>query len=305
MSIFRYCASVVTRLSQQLKQSFISLQNRISGYFSFLQEHRQAKKYFWISLVIPAVVILFLVVILPLKINLPIGSDQHSNQNFFIDAETEIDQIDIVKKFSKKMVDLKSEELFLKSQVSMAKRDSINLIVNLVDSTVSLNIQGVTIRDCKIYHFKMSQAFKHIEANPKFFDWLAEPFNLKDEWATTVKVPITIRKAPKDTIEAKKYKREPAALDRPDILFTMQFDRNLALRVHQIEPVNFKGWLRRWLYNRILFLNMYADTFMAFFHLTIPQNPYWIEIEISKNDALAIYRATPNNAALALRLPPA
>ena len=305
MSIFRYCASVVTRLSQKLKQSFISLQNRISGYFNFLYEHRQAKKYFWISLVMPAIVIFIFVVILPLKINVPVAKEQYFHQDFFIPAEAAIDQIDIVKKFSKKMVDLKNEELFLKSQLSMAKRDSINLIVNLVDSTVSLNIQGVTIRDCKIYQFKMSQAFKHIEANPKLFDWLAEPFNLKDEWATAAKVPITIRKAPRDTIEAKKYKREPAALDQPDILFTMQFDRNLFLRVHQIEPITFKGWLRRWLYNRILFLNMYADTFIAFFHLTIPQNPFWIEIEISKNDALAIYRALPSNAALALRLPPA
>ena len=304
MSVFRRCAAFIRRVMQKLQQLIISLKNRISGHFKFLHEHRHARKYFWISLVIPAIVIFTIVVILPLKINLPVMSSQNSNQNFFIPAEKEIDQIEVLKKFSNKMVDLKSEELFLNSQVAMAKRDSINLIVNLVDSMVSLNIQGVNIRECKIHHYKLSHAFKHIKANPLFFEWLSEPFTLQDEWATTAKVPIKIRKAPKDTIEAKKYKTEPAALDKPDIYFTLQFDRNLFLRVNQIESNSFWGWLRRWLYNKILFLKMFKDTFITFFHLTTPQNPFWIEIKIFKNDALAIYRALPNNAALALRLPP-
>jgi hypothetical protein len=305
MSVFRRCGAFIRRVMHKLQQLIVSFKNRITGHFKFLHEHRHARKYFWISLVIPAIVIFTLVVILPLKINLPVVSTQNSNQNFFIPAEMEIDQIEVLKKFSNKMVDLKSEELFLNSQVAMAKRDSINLIVNLMDSVVSLNIQGVNIRECKIYHYKLSHAFKHIKANPLFFDWMAEPFALRDEWATTAKVPIKIRKAPKDTIEAKKYKTEPAALDKPDIYFTMQFDRNLFLRVKQVESITFWGWLRRCLYQKIVFLNISKDTILALFYRTTPQYPYWIEITISKNDALAIYRALPNKAALALRLPPA
>jgi len=141
------------------------------------------------------------------------------------------------------------------------------LIVNLADSMVSLNIQGVNIRECKIHHYKLSHAFKHIKADPLFFDWLAEPFALKDEWATTAKVPIKIRKAPKDTIEAKKYKTEPAALDKPDIYFTLQLDRSLFLRVNQIESITFWGWLRRCLYQKILFLNNSKEILLAFFTL--------------------------------------
>lgn len=304
MSIFRAAQKIIGIKFQELKQFTILLKNSISNYFRFLHDHRHVRKYFWISLLIPAILVLTFVVLLPLRINLPVADDQETDHDYFIPDAGKFENIDDLKKYSKKMVDLKMEEMFLQSQLAMAKRDSINLIVNLVDSMVSLNIKGVTIRECKIHRFQLSHAFKHIKTNPLFFEWLAEPFVLEQEWATTPKVPIKIRKAPKDTNEAKKYKTEPAALDKPDVYYTMQFDRNLFLRMHQIEATTFWGGIRKWFYNKRLFLETIKDTFVAFFHLTSPETPFWIEIKISKNDALAIYRALPDNAALALKLSP-
>lgn len=303
MSIFRNAKKIIGFKFQQLKQFALVLKNSLSDYFRFLHDHRYVKKYFWISLVIPVILVLTFVVLLPLRINLPVADGQDSDTDNFIPNAEEFDNIDELKKYSRKMVDLKYEELFLNSQLTMAKRDSINLIVNLADSVISLNIKGVTIRECKIHRYQLSHAFKHIKTNPLFFHWLAEPFALEQEWATTPKVPIKIRKAPKDTNEAKKYKTEPAALDKPDVYCTMQFDRNLFLRMHQIEASSFWGGVRKWFYNKRLFLETIKDAFVAFFHLTSPEIPFWIELKISKNDALAIYRALPDNAALALKLP--
>ena len=288
--------------SQKFKTIINSLKERCSNYFCFLYEHRHAKIYFWISLTIPCILFFVLVVILPLKINLPITENQISNENEFLSGNIEFDNIEELEKYSNRMTDLKLEEMFLVSQILIAKNDSIGLILNFVDSTLSLNIRGVNLRDCQIHHIKMGQMFRHIKGDQRLFNWLSKPFVLQKDWATIEKVPIKIRRAPKDTIEAKKYRSEPVTLDKPDVHYTMQFDRNLMIRVHQVEPNSFWGSIRKGYYNFRSYFRMLMDTFLAFFHFTTPQSPLWIELKLSKIDALAIYRAVPNNAALALRL---
>ena len=287
---------------QKFKTIINSLKDRFSNYFRFLHEHKHAKIYFWISMVIPCLLFFVLVVILPLKINLPITENQISNDNEFLPENIEVENIEELQKYSNRMTDLKLEEMFLASQILIAKNDSIGLILDLVDSTLSLNIRGVNVRDCQIHHIKMGQMFRHIESDQQLFNWLSKPFVLQEDWATIEKVPIKIRRAPKDTIEAKKYRSEPVTLDKPDVHYTMQFDRNLMIRVHQIEPNSFWGSIKKGYYDFRSYFKMLSDTFLAFFHFTTPQSPLWIELKISKNDALAIYRAIPDHAALVLRL---
>lgn len=288
--------------SQEYKKFVASFKASLSTYFGFLNEHKHAKEYFWISLLIPAILIFVLVVILPLTINFPVADGQISNQNEFFAIDAESDNFEELEKYSNRMFDLKSEELFLQSQLLIAKSDSIGLILNLADSMLSLNIRGVNVRDCQIYRFKMSHGFKHLEASHGVFNWLSKPFILQKDWATIPQVPIKIRKAPRDTIEAKKYKSEPVTLDKPDVHFTLKFDRNLVIRIHQIESNSFWGTILKWYYNIRSYLRRVADTFLAFIHGKAPANRLWIELKISKNDALAIYRAIPSQAALALKL---
>jgi hypothetical protein len=288
--------------SQKFKNIIKLLKDRFSNYFRFLHEHKHAKIYFWISLAIPCIPFLVLVVILPIKINLPITENQISNETEFLPGNIEFDNIKELKKYSNRMTDLKLEEMFLASQILIAKNDSIGLILDLVDSTLSLDIRGVNVRDCQIHQIKMGQTFRHIKSDQQLFNWLSKPFVLQQDWATIEKVPIKIRRAPKDTIEAKKYRSEPVTLDKPDVHYTMQFDRNLVIRVHQIEPNSFWGSIKKGYYDFRSYFKMLSDTFLAFFHFTTPQSPLWIELKISKNDALAIYRAIPDHAALVLRL---
>ncbi len=302
MSLLQDYKKFFISFSEKLENFTISFQERLSIYFHFLNEHKHAKKYFWISLFIPAVLIFVLVVVLPLKIDFPIEDGQISNHKEFISMDADIDNFEEIKKYSKKMFDLKNEEMFLQSRLLLAKSDSIGLVLNLADSTLSLNIRGVNVRECQIYGFKLSHSFKHLKGDHNLFNWLSRPFILQQDWATLPKVPIKIRKAPKDTIEAKKYKREPVTLDKPDVHYTMQFDRHLVIRIHQIESNSVWGSIRKCYYNLILYFSRIMNTFLAFFHFNVPKNPLWIELKISKNDALAVYRALPNHAALALRL---
>ncbi len=302
MSFSQKYKKVIISFSQKFITFINSVKKGFSTSFQFLNEHKHAKIYFWISLATPVVLFVVLVVILPLNVNLPVTDNQISNESEFLPGNTDVDNIEELKKYSNKMTDLKLEEMFLESQLLIAKNDSISLILDLVDSTLSLSIRGVNIRECQVNHFKMGQMFHHIKGDQRLFDWLSKPFVLQKDWATIEKVPIKIRKAPKDTIEAKKYKNEPVKLDKPDAYYTLQFDRNLIIKVHQVESNSFWGSIQKVYYNIRLYLRMLIDAFLAFFHLDTPHAPLWIELKISKNDALAIYRALPNHAALALRL---
>ena len=84
MSIFRDAQKFVRIEFQKLKQLAILLKNSILDYFSFLHEHRYVQKYFWISLVIPAILVFALAVLLPLRINLPVADGQDSDKSNFV-----------------------------------------------------------------------------------------------------------------------------------------------------------------------------------------------------------------------------
>ncbi len=289
-------------VGEMFKKVAGSFKKRFQNYFHFLQERKSAKWYFGVLLLFPAIGMLALVVILPLYKNQSVEVSPAAVTKDFIAADDSVDNVEVLKKFSEIMLKLKMEELFLNSQLAMSKSDSIGLSLNIVDSTLSLYIKGVNIRECQIHHFKMTHAFKRLKADPMLLDWLAQPFVLQKAWATVPQVPIKIRKAPKDTIEAQKNKSEPVTLDKPDVYFTLQFDRNLTIKVYQIESNSFWGFVRKWYYYLRSFLRMLVDTFWSFYHLKIPQSPMWIELKISKTDALAIYRALPSDAAMTLKL---
>ncbi len=289
-------------IGEAFKKLAGSFKTRFRNYFQFLHERKSTKWYFWTIMLIPVAGIMVLVIIFPLNMNLPVEDSPKSIASEFISVDDSVDNFEELKQFSEEMSRLKIEELFLNSLLAMSKSDSIGLTLNVLDSMLCLNLHGVNIRECQIHHFKMSHAFKHLKANSVLFDWLSRPFVLQKDWATIPQVPIKIRKAPKDTIEAQKMKTEPVTLDKPDVHFTLQFDRNLTIKIHQIESNSFWGVIRKLYYNTRIYLRMLAETFLAFYHLKTPQSLLWIEIKISQADALAIYRALPKNAAMSLKL---
>jgi hypothetical protein len=198
-------------------------------------------------------------------------------------------------------VELKFSELYFQTQLQMAKSDSIGLSINLLDSTISLILKGVNIRECKIDRFKASRLLKNIKADVFVFNWLAEPFILQQEWATLAKFPIKIRKAPRDTIEARLIKVSPFELEKPTVYFTLQFSRNLVVKVNQSESPSWLGRIKRFYYNRTLNYFLLKSTCQGLIHLQTPSSPIWLELWISQHDGRAIYRALPNQANLVFR----
>ncbi len=282
----------------------LALKRKWQHWFAFLHDFKSSRWLFWPVVLIPTIASLVLVIILPLfHFKRELNRTQPGVIHQFLPAHQNSPELSEFAGLSSQLLQLKLEELFLNSQLIMAKSDSIGLLVNLADSTISLYLRGVNLRSCPISCYTISHAFKHLKSKPEIFHWLSRPFLLKAHWATVPKVPITVRKAPRDTIEAQKYKFEPAAPARPDVLFSLQFDRNLLVTVRQIEPISFRGLPRIGLYYLESYARRIADTFVQLYHLKLPEHRYSIEIAIPKNDAIAIYRALPMRTELVPRLP--
>ncbi len=105
--------------------------------------------------------------------------------------------------FPKLLPEIK-EKSFLEAQLSLAKRDSIGIVINLKDSTVSLVMKGVTIRSSKMLDYKKDRVLDGING-PAYYKYFSNPLTNVSEYCSMIKEPIEKKTAPKDTIEALKH----------------------------------------------------------------------------------------------------
>jgi hypothetical protein len=272
--------------------------------FRFLQQNRKAQIIFFLSLLIFPLFIFIFTVVLPVARN-PFEAAAESETLENSEALADSTPAEIVTgrlELAKKMAALEIEQAFLQTRLELSKKDSICLVVDLIDSTANLEVKGVPLRRCKILRYRSSGLARRLRSQFRLHQWLATPFILQEQLATLPKAPIRIKEAPKDTIEANESKGEDLPIEQRDAHFTLQFDRNLTLAVEQAQPPSFSGRLREWWYDLHRNFNETRDAVAALLRLQLPQHYLWIEIELSREDAKAIYRALPTRAGLALRL---
>lgn len=196
---------------------------------------------------------------------------------------------------------LKIDELFWKNRVQLAKDDSIYLSIDLPDSLLTLELNGVPLRQCKIEEYKITPLYSQLKFQPQFLEWLNDPFILVDESATISKVPIKEVIAPKDTIEAMKMLSKKVEIEKEDVQFILVFDRDLILEVKQTEPPTLMGRFEMVLFRILKNITAFFKDFYSLMTLKSSSQDFWIKIKISQNDAKAIYRALPKEARVVLR----
>jgi hypothetical protein len=294
MLLVRYLKKMMSWFISKLKRPFL-----------FLNRHRLAPLFFIVFSAIPMLVLLAFVVVLPLWSDL--------NENLSVSATNDVvNGANILNakslppesiQLAYKKYQLKTEEAFLQAQLQMSKNDSIGLCINLRDSVVALQIRGVDVRSCKIEQFRSSRALRHLQATGAVLNWLSSSFTLQRDWSSIPKAPIKVKKAPKDTLEASQTKSEPyTELGKNDVYLTLQFDRNLIVHIRQTQSPSWRGRFWKWIYSAKLKSYILENRIVALLQGHLPANLRWIELEIAQNDAIAIYRALPHRALLALRL---
>lgn len=197
---------------------------------------------------------------------------------------------------------LRLDETFLHSRLELAKRATVNLAVDLVDSTASIEIRGVPVRTCTIARFEIGRAIDLERNRSEFLAALSKPLTITFEMATLPKEPIRVERAPRDSVEAAKAAARPFEPETADVYYALDLDGVLTLVIRQLEEPSLQG-MRHITGLRIKrYVDQAAEALFALAHLDAPRHEREIEIMLSRDDARAIYRALSADAGCALRL---
>ncbi len=197
---------------------------------------------------------------------------------------------------------IKSEhhEAILNSTFMLSKSDSISLIIDLNDSLAILSFKGINLFQSKISTIKFNKGLAKL---PLYLldSLFSGPFATETEFSSIEKFPIVVKKAPKDSIEAKLANKAPELPKHRDVFWYFSFSNSLTIELHQEEETlvglrsDFKKyqlkkskWLRQKNLNAITQTNQRGYT-------------YQLSIEIPREDARSIYRALPVNPMVIVR----
>jgi hypothetical protein len=186
------------------------------------------------------------------------------------------------------------KEAFLSSRLAMANSDSIGITLNLLDSTLCLEIVGVVVHKSKLLKIKKSRFLDKTNEVAKI-KWLKTPFRIISYEASIPKEPITITKAPKDTIEAAQMNTKTVDTIPEYISYKLLLDRGLLIEISQSNDS-----LPKWAKPTPSYFSKkwdgFKETAASLFGVTDKEFVPYIFIEIPFYEARSIYRAIPQNA---------
>lgn len=196
------------------------------------------------------------------------------------------------------------EHIVLRNRLALATKDSIYLILNLNDSTLSIEIKGLSVHTARASDIFVSNRITKSE-HDALLKWIEQPFTFQQELATIAKTPVLIVDAPKDTSQAAQLPRKPLEPEKDYVHYSLLFDRQLLLEIEQSEQAlpEDAALITNYHYR-------YDTTFgQSFIHKIInplpSQRPIKIRIRMPQADARTIFRAMPHSEYAKLILIPA
>ena len=196
---------------------------------------------------------------------------------------------------------LVKEKIFKEALLKLAESDSIQMVVDLSDSTVNLSIKGVIIHRTKARKIETDRFFRKMPLiqQAKVF---SSPLNVQSQFATIVKEPVVVRHAPKDTQEAALNAWMPDTLIQNPAFVCFSVEYGLDLIFEQEENPTFHDhWRKFSFYSRLRFQK--AVRAVPDFVLLRKQEYHpTITMDIPVDDLRAVYRALPGKALVVINL---
>lgn len=191
------------------------------------------------------------------------------------------------------------EKAYKEALLKLATKDSIQLAVNLADSSLCLYINGIRIHRSQIVSFEQD---KFLGSMPGMLvaGLFSHPQRITHEYATIVKMPVVERQAPKDTLEAAVNAWKPDTLIQQPAFLLLETEKGIDLFLEQEEDAEIREkWVRFKFHNRH-FSRRTIEALRDF--VTFGKQDYHprVTIKIPAKDLRAIYRALPGEAYVAL-----
>lgn len=195
------------------------------------------------------------------------------------------------------LLNLMKKEAFLKSRLAMAAQDSVYLVVNLPDSIVTLEIQGVTVHVARISQISKSGMLDRIDPRILITRFSA-PQNIDSVEATIPKFVFTHKEAPADTSQQTQLViPDTATIEPAYIKMFLRDDFILAFREKGDQN---KKVLDKFVRN--IQWNNSIDFLKSITGFKVPDYTPWIEVRIPARDIRTIYRSIPEKALLTIRM---
>jgi len=285
-----------------LKNLWDKFTGPVTRYFAKFRRHPVAGVFLLLFILLPALLLLVFAVILPVLKN-PYEKFTAAAAEEEIKASSEAGApVDTTASsdLRKRLINLETATAFWQARMQLAKGDSIGLVVNLKDSVVNLEVKGVPMRVCRIHGYRIGSALRRLRARGRLQSWLVTPFTLQKDLATLPRAPVRVVEAPADTIEAQRRPASEVQLEKRDVHYTLEFDRDLVIAIEQAQGSSFQGWWEKIWYKTRRTLASTQEAVASFRRGELPKHRMLIEMELAQEDARAIYRALPHRAAMAL-----
>jgi len=190
---------------------------------------------------------------------------------------------------------LVKQRAYKEALLKASSNDSIQLAINLLDSTVCLYIKGVRIHTAQVKSFNIDHLF-HSMTNLQLANVFSGPLNVTSEYATIVKEPIVVREAPKDTLEAASNTWKPDTLIQSPAFLILTSEYDLAIIFEQeANPSFYDNWAQIKFYNKLWF-NDISSSLLRFASFKRQNYRPTIKIKVPVDDLRTIYRALPQHA---------
>lgn len=193
---------------------------------------------------------------------------------------------------------LEKEEIYYRARLKMAEADSACLSINLMDSIVIMEIQGVKLLEAKIIKMRSSKIFTRYKKQA-FYECFSAPFVIDSDYCTIPKEFFNIKYAPEDTIAAQAPKTMPDTTIKDPVYFTLYLDRDLRVDIRQadtLRPEIYKD------YDKHIRNEKIDRMWSHLFKFQVPPYYPWIIIELPHSDARSIYKALPKHAQVSVIL---
>lgn len=195
---------------------------------------------------------------------------------------------------------LMKEKAFLQSKISMAGTDSIYLVLNLADSTASLEISGVEVHSAKISQVRISSILRKGNEH-LMYSMLSEPLNIVSDYSTLRKEPLMIKMAPRDTSE---YKPDiiPDTTDHEPVNYILETDIGVRIFIYQFEKISASDKKHQFIFDLNDRLRFTWNSLKRVAVFKVPEYHPFIKLALSRTDARIIYRAIPGNGQIAVHM---
>ena len=193
------------------------------------------------------------------------------------------------------------EKTYKEALLKLAEFDSIQMVINLSDSTVNLFIRGVMIHQTKIKSFEKPKMFKELTPmqEVKLF---SQALPVQEQYASIVKEPIVVRHAPKDTLEAALNAWQPDTMIQNPAFLALSLEHGIHIILEQEEnPRFYDHWKKFNFYNRLR-IRETMEALSDFVRIKKQEHHPVITIKMPVQDLRAIYRALPTQAHVVMKL---